>query len=128
MNERSLPFIFTFGTENTDSDIFVARVAVGVSSKEQLLDILAKQLRFPDYYGRNWDAFEECLRDLSWVKECRVWLVHEALPIGIGEDNLKTYIEILANCLTEWQEREEHEVTVAFPEQAREAIINILKA
>lgn len=24
-------------------------------------------LNFPDYYGQNWDAFEECIRDLSWL-------------------------------------------------------------
>ncbi len=40
--------------------------ARGVASKPAFLEAFAGALRFPDYFGRNWDAFEECLRDLSW--------------------------------------------------------------
>ncbi|MGQ9903964.1 MAG: barstar family protein [Anaerolineae bacterium] len=40
--------------------------ARGVASKPAFLDVFASALRFPDYFGRNWDAFEECLADLSW--------------------------------------------------------------
>jgi hypothetical protein len=32
-----------------------------------LLADLGKALRFPDYYGDNWDALDECLRDLEWL-------------------------------------------------------------
>ena len=28
-----------------------------------LHELLARQLRFPDYYGKNWDAFDECFGD-----------------------------------------------------------------
>jgi RNAse (barnase) inhibitor barstar len=35
----------------------------GISTKEELHDILFRQLSFPDYYGCNWDAFDECIRD-----------------------------------------------------------------
>lgn len=40
--------------------------ARGITSRPAFLDAFAGALHFPDYFGRNWDAFEECLRDLSW--------------------------------------------------------------
>lgn len=41
--------------------------ASGIGSKEALLDAVASALDFPDYFGSNWDALDECLRDLSWL-------------------------------------------------------------
>jgi ribonuclease inhibitor len=36
-----------------------------VQSREALHELLADAFHFPDYYGRNWDAFDECIRDVS---------------------------------------------------------------
>ncbi|SHL38021.1 Barstar (barnase inhibitor) [Pseudonocardia thermophila] len=41
----------------------------------ELLTQIGKALRFPGYYGRNLDALEECLTDLSWLPEGEVVLV-----------------------------------------------------
>ena len=38
-----------------------------ISTKKQLLDSLAAALSFPDYFGGNWDALDECLRDMEWL-------------------------------------------------------------
>ena len=34
-----------------------------VRSTDELHDLLASFFQFPDYYGRNWDAFDECIAD-----------------------------------------------------------------
>jgi hypothetical protein len=48
-----------------------ARVAAldggGVRGEADLLDRLAAAFDAPPYFGRNWDALDEVLRDLDWL-------------------------------------------------------------
>jgi hypothetical protein len=37
-----------------------------VLSKDALLHALASEMSFPPYFGQNWDALLDCMRDLSW--------------------------------------------------------------
>jgi len=38
--------------------------AAALRGKDDLMNALAEALKFPDYFGRNWDAVLDCLRDL----------------------------------------------------------------
>ena len=37
-----------------------------VTDKAALLKKVAQALRFPEYFGMNWDALGDCLMDMSW--------------------------------------------------------------
>ncbi len=58
-----------------------ARFTVGeirvASTREQLLAGIAEALSFPDYFGGNWDAVEECLLELP-SETAVVLIVREA--------------------------------------------------
>lgn len=45
-----------------------------VSSDAALFAALSEAFRFPDYFGGNWDALDEVLRDLEWVAPTKVVL------------------------------------------------------
>ncbi len=38
-----------------------------VTGRSELFAQFAAGLRFPGWFGHNWDAFADCLRDLSWL-------------------------------------------------------------
>jgi RNAse (barnase) inhibitor barstar len=65
--------------------------------KQALLGQCASTLGFPDYFGRNWDALEECLNDLSWLPRRSVGLlVLDAVMICPNHDHdFATFIAIL---------------------------------
>ncbi|MBO6518423.1 MAG: barstar family protein [Rhodospirillales bacterium] len=56
-------------SELEGTDLCVLRLdASTIDSDDALFGALALSLSFPDYFGRNWDAVDECLRDLSeWM-------------------------------------------------------------
>lgn len=38
-----------------------------IKTEEDLFAAVATALQFPAYFGRNWDALDECLRDMTWL-------------------------------------------------------------
>ncbi len=38
-----------------------------VTNKAKFIKAAAETMNFPDYFGDNWDAFDDCINDLSWL-------------------------------------------------------------
>ena len=49
----------------------------GARDKEELLFSIGVALQFPGYFGANWDAFDECLRDVA----CATLIVRDAAAL-----------------------------------------------
>ena len=76
---------------------FVARLPGQLRRRADLFRALATALKLPAYFGENWDALEECLRDRSWLgKDEQVVLLHEHLPLTDSRQR-QTYVQILRN-------------------------------
>jgi hypothetical protein len=72
--------------------------------KDALLDEFARGLDFPDYFGKNWDALEDCLTDLEWLSaEAFVIIITNADQIlKNSPGDLKTFAGILASASRHW--------------------------
>ena len=87
------------------SALHVARIDVsGAIGKEALLSRVAQALSFPEWFGGNWDALEDCLSDLSWMAAGGyVLLIEGAAALPLVERG--TLIDVLASAAASWSER-----------------------
>ena len=86
------------------SEIDAIRIALhGALDKEAILQRLAHGAGFPEWFGRNWDAAEDCLTDLSWRKPRagHVLLFSGAQP----SDDLGVLHDVLCAAADYWQAR-----------------------
>ena len=64
----------------------------------------ARALAFPEYFGHNWDALEECLADFEWLPAKGYILLvtdaHAVLPED--EDEYETLLEVLNDAGEAW--------------------------
>ena len=70
-------------------------------------DEIAATLKFPDYFGHNLDALDECLSDLEWLRE-NGWVL-----VFLNADNLlneekdsesRKLVKLLDNIGVEWSQ------------------------
>lgn len=104
----------------------VGRVPARISDSRALLRSVADALSFPAYYGENWNALFDCLRDFHWTDKRSIVLVHEDVP-HIPGDELKVYLEVLREAAADWNVGEPHELTIVFDENNRDAVADALR-
>ena len=85
---------------------FALRVIKGAKCQTTagLLTEWARALDFPDYFGHNWDALEECLADLEWVpaKGYILLITDAARVLPDDEEEYETFLEILRDAGEAW--------------------------
>ena len=108
------PFEFADQLHTATEHLFVATVRSGIVGHDGLMDGLDDALALPSYFGRNWNALLDCLRDLHWRTEVAVLLVHEELPT-LTDAELELYLEVLADAVEHWRLRGGHQLRVQFP-------------
>jgi RNAse (barnase) inhibitor barstar len=121
----SAPFAF-YEASDALGEGMIASVRAGITSVDELYDVLTESLHLPNYFGRNWNALDEVLGDLSWIAPRRVVIVHADLP-DLPTEELRVYLDVLRTAVDEWTRRPgAHELVVAFPEVEQLAIRRLL--
>ena len=76
-------------------------------SVDALFGEFSAALHFPDYFGENWAALDECIRDLSWLPapSYRVVISAAASLLGEAELDRPTLLRILHDAGRSWADR-----------------------
>ncbi|MBT0813188.1 barstar family protein, partial [Litoribacter ruber] len=115
--------------ENIDSyrpdDSFLAVIDSQINSKEDLLIGIFHNLKLPDYFGFNWDSLNDCLRDLHWISENVVVIVHKVIP-HLKEEELMIYLTLLDEAIQDWEGDQEHSLEVVFPKTSEHALKELI--
>jgi hypothetical protein len=110
---------FTFVTEApVHPDLVVDASIVG---KQSLLTAYAEALEFPDYFGENWDAFIDCLSDLTWTTAEEIVIFHRQLP-GLEANDLSIYLSCLHDVLERRAARGAPRLRIVFDEALRSMV------
>lgn len=122
-----LPFKFVDIPPSYDAaEVFYVRIDPPIGIAEELVRALYYLLWLPGYFGFNWDALYDCLRDLSWIPCRKIVLVHVTLP-GLPREDLQVYLEILRDAVFDWVGDEGHEIEVVFREIDRLTVEDLLE-
>jgi hypothetical protein len=78
-----------------------------IASKAAFLAAFAAALEFPAYFGRNWDALADSVRDLSWAPAERGYLaLYEDAGVfaAAAPADFTVALEILRSAVASWRE------------------------
>ena len=87
------------------ADSFVLQIPLGIQSKMELLAALSNTGKFPSYFGKNWDALFDCLRDFSWISQKQIVILHSDLPLSGNAQECQIYLETLQTSIKDWADR-----------------------
>lgn len=79
----------------------------GCRTKAELLSRAARAMRFPPWFGHNWDALADCLMDLSWLPAPAyvIELQHLGDLRAAAPEVVATLLEILAEAAAYWADQ-----------------------
>ena len=98
---------FEIEREAKEAGLFVARIDIGhAHHKGEFLDHVAKALRFPATFGRNWDALKDSLTDLEWL-DAKGWVLvfEKSKHFGAGHKHeFDDAMAVLNEAAAAWRE------------------------
>jgi hypothetical protein len=77
------------------------------TTREAFFDEAAAALQFPYYFGENWDAFHDCVTDLSWLHaDAVVVCVTDATHLldAAPAEQLAKFAAVLDSAATRWHQ------------------------
>jgi RNAse (barnase) inhibitor barstar len=76
-----------------------------IEGKDQFLNRASVAMKFPSHFGKNWDAFYDCITDMEWVRAegyC-IYFDHTDAFAEHHESELETVIELFEDAIAFWK-------------------------
>lgn len=76
-----------------------------IHDKASFLAIAAEAMAVPAYFGRNWDALDECIRDLAWAPATGYLLVYDRFDRFARADPAawEIALDVFRSAIEHWQ-------------------------
>jgi Barstar (barnase inhibitor) len=75
-------------------------------TKNALLEEIATAFEFPTYFGKNWDALDECITDLDWLPSADGYVLYltsaDEVLADESESSIRTFVSVLNYAVREW--------------------------
>lgn len=92
-----------------------------ISDEQSLFEQLKLKLNFPNYFGENWNAVSDCLRDFHWVEQKGIVILHDSID-KLSHYELEVYLDVIRFAIYDWKGDESHYLKVVFKETDRKLI------
>ena len=96
----------------------------GLNTSHDVFAFYSRALAFPDYFGWNWNAFDECIHDLSWLGAETTHIAHKDIPLH--HDILECTYFLSALNEIKLYSRTEGKIMIHFMASDRNKILDIL--
>ncbi len=114
---RLEPGVYTWRTDRREAARGVTEVeragrrvhwldGTGVRDKSALLERCAEEFSLPSYFGRTWDALQDCLNDLSWAPAATGRLIvyeHWQELAEAAPEVHRTFTDVLETSVAYWR-------------------------
>jgi len=108
-------------------DVAYMRINRKIGNISELVAAICAAGRYEGYCGDNWNALFDILRDLSWVPQKHIVLVHEE-DILLAPDELEAYFFVLGECVEWWKNSDQHTFCAILPDALQEKYADFLQS
>ena len=86
----------------TEINSFVAKLDL-TDNFQDFMEQCNVKLKFPDYFGFNWEALRDCLEDFSWLDESTIIIIIDSVHL-LSKSNLRDYARLFCEVEKKWIE------------------------
>lgn len=68
LTKAHVHFVHSVDFDTKAIDIKIMKASIGhIECDRDIFSVIANAMNFPSYFGKNWDAFDECIEDMDWL-------------------------------------------------------------